>query len=126
MLPVDAIHLVETADREAVKHFLELDQCIDVAIPRGGESFIRRVSAEARMPVIKHFTGNCHVYVDRAADLSMAEKITVNAKCQRMGVCNACESLLVHRDIAEQFLPTIGSALRTRVWKSVATPPFVV
>ena len=77
-----------------------MDEYIDLAIPRGGESLIRRVAAEAKMPVIKHFTGNCHVYVDRAADLDMAERITVNAKCQRMGVCNAAESLVVHRDVA--------------------------
>src|SRR6185436_565112 len=103
-----AIHLVETTDREAVSHFLALDRYIDVAIPRGGEGLIRRVANEARMPVIKHFTGNCHVYVDRAADLAMAERIVINAKCQRMGVCNACESLLVHADVAAKFLPPIG------------------
>ena len=84
---------------------------IDVAIPRGGESLIRRVTDEAKMPVIKHFAGNCHVYVDSSADLEMAERITVNAKCQRMGVCNACESLLVHREVADAFLPRIGRAL---------------
>jgi glutamate-5-semialdehyde dehydrogenase len=110
-LPADAVQLVSTTDREAVGHFLALDQYIDVAIPRGGEGLIRRVAAEARMPVIKHFTGNCHVYVDRAADLAMAERITINAKCQRMGVCNACESLLVHADVAAEFLPRIGVAL---------------
>lgn len=113
-LPTDAIHLVETADREAVGHFLALDELIDVAIPRGGESLIRRVAAEARMPVIKHFTGNCHVYVDQAADLAMAERVVINAKCQRMGVCNACESLLVHTDVAGQFLPRIAAALQMR------------
>jgi len=110
-LPADAIHLVETADRAAVGHFLSLPELIDVAIPRGGESLIRRVADEAQMPVIKHFTGNCHVYIDRSADLAMAERITVNAKCQRMGVCNACESLLVHRDVAVDFLPKIAAAL---------------
>jgi len=113
-LPTDALHLVETPDRAAVGHFLGLPQYIDVAIPRGGESLIRRVVAEAKMPVIKHFTGNCHVYVDRAADLAMAEQITINAKCQRLGVCNACESLLVHADVAGAFLPRIGSALSER------------
>src|SRR5262249_16966500 len=92
-------------------HFLRMHEYIDLAIPRGGEGLIRRVAEEATMPVIKHFTGNCHVYVDRAADLTMAERITVNAKCQRMGVCNAAESLLVHRDIAAEFLPRIGAAL---------------
>ena len=113
-LPADAVHLVETPDRAAVGHFLALPQYIDVAIPRGGESLIRRVVAEAKMPVIKHFTGNCHVYVDRAADLAMAERITINAKCQRLGVCNACESLLVHADVAAAFLPRIGSSLSER------------
>ena len=110
-LPVDCVQLVDTADREAVGAFLTMDDLIDIVIPRGGETLIRRVCAEARMPVLKHFTGNCHVYVDRAADLAMAKAITVNAKCQRMGVCNAAESLLVHRDVAERFLPEIAAAL---------------
>jgi glutamate-5-semialdehyde dehydrogenase len=113
-LPADALHLVDTPDRAAVGHFLALPEFIDVAIPRGGEGLIRRVVAEARMPVIKHFTGNCHVYVDASADLDMAERITVNAKCQRLGVCNACESLLVHAAVAEAFLPRIGAALAER------------
>jgi glutamate-5-semialdehyde dehydrogenase len=110
-LPEDCVQLVDVADREAVGEFLKLDDLIDIAIPRGGEGLIRRVCAEARMPVLKHFTGNCHVYVDRAADLAMAEAITVNAKCQRMGVCNAAESLLVHRDVAEAFLPAVAAKL---------------
>ncbi|MFW6170413.1 MAG: glutamate-5-semialdehyde dehydrogenase [Planctomycetota bacterium] len=101
----DAIQLVSTIDRAAVGHFLELPQYIDVAIPRGGEGLIRRVAQEARMPVIKHYDGNCHVYVDQAADLDMAVAITKNSKCQRMGVCNACESLLVHEQVADRFLP---------------------
>jgi glutamate-5-semialdehyde dehydrogenase len=113
-LPVDAVQLVDTADRAAVGEFLALDDCIDIAIPRGGEALIRRVCAEARMPVLKHFSGNCHVYVDRAADLAMAESITVNAKCQRMGVCNAAESLLVHTAVAAEFLPRIATALAAR------------
>ena len=113
-IPPQAVQLVATADRDAVGHFLALDQYIDVAIPRGGESLIRRVAAEARMPVIKHFAGNCHVYIDAAADLEMAERLTINAKCQRMGVCNACESLLVHRQVAGEFLPRIAAALQQR------------
>jgi len=113
-LPVDAVQLVETTDRDAVGHFLALDEYIDLAIPRGGEGLIRRVAAEARMPVIKHFTGNCHIYVDRSADLDMAETITVNAKTQRLGVCNAAESLLVHADIAAEFLPRMGATLAAR------------
>ena len=113
-LPGDAVQLVATTDRAAVGHLLALDQYITVAIPRGGEGLIRRVTEEAKMPVIKHFTGNCHVYVDAAADLEMAERITINAKCQRMGVCNAAESLLVHRDVAAEFLPRVGRALAER------------
>ncbi|MEI8229444.1 MAG: glutamate-5-semialdehyde dehydrogenase, partial [Planctomycetota bacterium] len=85
-LPGDCVQLVDTADREAVGEFLKMDDLIDIVIPRGGETLIRRVCSEARMPVLKHFSGNCHVYVDRAADLAMAQAITVNAKCQRMGV----------------------------------------
>jgi glutamate-5-semialdehyde dehydrogenase len=110
-LPGDAVQMVSTTDREAVGKFLGMPQLIDLAIPRGGEGLIRRVAAEAKMPVIKHFDGNCHVYVDAAADLAMAESILVNSKCQRMGVCNAAESLVVHADIAGEFLPQIGRAL---------------
>lgn len=98
-LPAAAIQLVETADRAAVGHFLAMPEFIDVAIPRGGKGLITRVVREAQMPVIKHFDGNCHVYVDKAADLPMAIEIVVNSKCQRMGVCNACESLLVHEKL---------------------------
>ena len=110
-LPADAVQLVPTLDREAVGHFLKLNDYIDLAIPRGGESLIRRVAAEATMPVLKHFLGNCHVYVDRAADLDMAERIVVNAKCQRPGVCNAMESLLVHAEVAKAFVPRITAVL---------------
>ncbi|MDZ4819868.1 MAG: glutamate-5-semialdehyde dehydrogenase, partial [Planctomycetota bacterium] len=110
-LPRDAVQLVNTTDRAAVGHFLKLADYIDVAIPRGGEGLIRRVAEEARMPVIKHFTGNCHVYVDASADLEIAERIVINSKTQRMGVCNAAESLLVHVDVAVRFLPQIGAAL---------------
>jgi glutamate-5-semialdehyde dehydrogenase len=110
-LPRDAVQLVSTTDREAVGQFLRTPECIDVAIPRGGEGLIRRVAAEAQMPVIKHFDGNCHVYVDASADLDMAREILVNSKCQRFGVCNAAESLLVHGDIAADFLPAAASAL---------------
>jgi glutamate-5-semialdehyde dehydrogenase len=113
-LPADAVQLVPTTDRAAVGHLLKLNEYIDLTIPRGGESLIRRVAAEATMPVLKHYLGNCHVYVDAAADLDMAERIIVNAKCQRPGVCNAAESLLVHADVAEAFLPRIGAALKER------------
>ncbi len=111
-VPADAIQLVATLDRSAVGHFLRLPEFIDVAIPRGGEGLIRRVAEEARMPVIKHFDGNCHVFVEQSADVEMAVSITINSKCQRMGVCNACESLLVHEGIAERFLPRVADALQ--------------
>jgi glutamate-5-semialdehyde dehydrogenase len=111
-LPSEAVQLVSTIDRAAVGEFLRMPEFIDVAIPRGGESLIRRVSAEAKMPVIKHFDGNCHVYVDASADLEMAREIVVNSKCQRMGVCNAAESLLVHSDVAAEFLPAVAAAMK--------------
>jgi glutamate-5-semialdehyde dehydrogenase len=110
-LPADAVQLVATPDRDAVGELLRMPEYISVAIPRGGEGLIRRVSAEARMPVIKHFAGNCHVYIDRAADPDMAERLTVNSKCQRLGVCNTAESLLVHAEAAAALLPRIGKAL---------------
>lgn len=110
-IPTDAVQFVETTDRAAVGHFLRLSKFIDVAIPRGGEGLIRRVSEEATMPVIKHFDGNCHVFVDKNADLDMAIRIIENSKCQRMGVCNAMESLLVHVDEAESFLPKLDNVL---------------
>lgn len=113
-LPVDAVQLVPTTDRDAVGHLLKLNDLIDLTIPRGGESLIRRVAAEATMPVLKHYQGNCHVYVDVAADLAMAEAIVVNAKCHRPGVCNAAESLLVHAAVATEFLPRVGAALAAR------------
>ncbi|TWT38187.1 Gamma-glutamyl phosphate reductase [Posidoniimonas corsicana] len=110
-LPRDAVQLVSTTDRAAVGHFLKQSELIDVAIPRGGEGLIRRVVAEATMPVIKHFDGNCHVYVDAAADLDAAEAIVVNSKCHRLGVCNAAESLVVHADIAAEAVPRLVVAL---------------
>jgi glutamate-5-semialdehyde dehydrogenase len=113
-LPADAVQFVNTTDRAAVGKFLAMPQYIDLAIPRGGEGLIRRVAEEAKMPVIKHFTGNCHVYIDASADLDMAHEIVLNSKCQRMGVCNAAESLVVHADVAGEILPTIGRALAQR------------
>ncbi|MDY0167056.1 MAG: glutamate-5-semialdehyde dehydrogenase [Thermoguttaceae bacterium] len=110
-LPEHAVQLVATTDREAVGHFLRMPQYITVTIPRGGEGLIRRVSEEARMPVIKHFAGNCHVYLDQWADAELAERLVLNAKCQRMGVCNAAESLVVHAAVAESLLPRIAAAL---------------
>ncbi len=112
-VPTDAVQLVNTTDREAVGHFLKLSQWIDLVIPRGGESLIRRVVAEATMPVLKHYDGNCHIYIDKQADLAMSLRVVENAKCQRMGVCNALESLVVHRDVAKAFLPAIAKQLST-------------
>lgn len=111
-LPAGAVQLVLTADRDAVGHFLKMNDCIDVTIPRGGETLIRRVVSEATMPVIKHYDGNCHVYVDESAEIDMAVKILINAKCQRMGVCNAAESMIVHEKIAAKFLPVVAQQLR--------------
>ena len=110
-LPEHAIQLIETTDRAAVHELLQLDQFVDLVIPRGGESLIRAVAEHSKVPVLKHYKGVCHVYVDREADLHMASKIVINAKCQRPGVCNAVETLLVHEDIAQQFLPRITKEL---------------
>jgi glutamate-5-semialdehyde dehydrogenase len=110
-LPPDAIQYVPTVDRDAVGHFLGMPEQIDLVIPRGGASLIQRVAAEARMPVLKHYQGNCHIFVDASADLSLAERIILNAKCQRPGVCNAMETLLVHEEMAEIFLPRVGRSL---------------
>ena len=120
-LPADAVQLVATPDRAAVGHLLQLSEYVNVAIPRGGESLIRRVSEEAKMPVIKHYAGNCHVYLDRSADADMAENVVINAKCQRMGVCNAAESLLVHADAAAALCPALGRAPGAAASRSAAT-----
>jgi glutamate-5-semialdehyde dehydrogenase len=110
-LPEHSVQLVTTVDRAAVGELLGLPEFIDLAIPRGGESLIRRVVAEAKMPVLKHYQGNCHVYVDARCDLDMAVNIIKNAKVQRPGVCNAAETLLVHQAIAADFLPRAAEAL---------------
>lgn len=111
-LPEHAVQFIDVPDREVVGQMLRMKECIDLVIPRGGEGLIRRVEAEATMPVLKHYLGNCHVYVDADANLEMAERIAVNAKCQRPGVCNAAETLLVHSQIADKFLPNVCDALR--------------
>lgn len=113
-VPENAVQLVETIDREAVGHFLQLHEQIDVTIPRGGEGLIRRVAAEATMPVIKHYDGNCHVYVDASADVDMAVEVIENSKCHRLGVCNACESVLVNEWILADALPLIAERLASR------------
>jgi len=113
-LSADLVQLVPFTDREGVRLLAQMDRYLDVIVPRGGHALIEAVVEHARMPVIKHYHGVCHVYVDKSADLAMAEKIAVNAKCQRPGVCNAMETLLVHRDVAEKFLPSVAKALRDK------------
>jgi glutamate-5-semialdehyde dehydrogenase len=110
-LPADSILLVPTTDREAVKFLCEMDQYLNVIVPRGGKSLIEAVVSHARMPVIKHYDGLCIMYVDREADLEMASRLVLNAKTQRPGVCNAIETVLVHREIAADFFATTGQAL---------------
>jgi glutamate-5-semialdehyde dehydrogenase len=110
-LPQDAILLIPVTDREAVRVMCEMDQYMDCIVPRGGKGLIETVVRHARMPVIKHYDGICIMYVDQAADLAMAQSIVLNAKCQRPGVCNAIETVLVHASVAEQFFATVGAAL---------------
>ncbi|MGA2140724.1 MAG: glutamate-5-semialdehyde dehydrogenase [Verrucomicrobiia bacterium] len=110
-LPPNSITVVPTTDRAAIDELLKQDDLINLCIPRGGEGLIRAVAEKSRIPVIKHYKGVCHVYVDRDADFDMAEKIVINAKCQRPGVCNAIETLLIDDRIADQFLPRIAKAL---------------
>ena len=109
--PEHAIQVVPVPDREAIPILLSLTQYIDLCMPRGGESLIRAVADCSKVPVIKHYKGVCHVFVDDAADLTMAGEIVMNAKVQRPGVCNAVETLLVDRAVAEKFLPAIGARL---------------
>lgn len=104
-IPAGAINLVKTTDRKAVHILLSLDEYVDLIIPRGGESLIREVASRSKVPVLKHYKGVCHIFVDEEADLKMAEKVCFNAKVQRPSVCNAMETLLVHKDIAARFLP---------------------
>ena len=109
--PEDAIQFIRNRDRAAVRAMAQMTDFIDVVIPRGGKSLIETVTGLARVPVIKHFDGICHVFVDRDASLAMAESIVLNAKCQRPGVCNALETLLVHAEVAEPFLRQCGRSL---------------
>ena len=113
-LPDNAIQLIPTTDRDAVKVMCEMTDYLDLIIPRGGEGLIRAVTEMARVPVIKHYKGVCHTYVDVTADLDMALRIAENAKCQRPGVCNAMETLLVHKDVAAKFLPMMGEVFDRR------------
>lgn len=110
-LPENAIQLVSTTDRDAIREIVQMTGKIDLAIPRGGEGLINAVTEHARIPVIKHYKGICHVYVDEECDLEMALNIVENAKCQRPGVCNAMETLLVHEHVAAAFLPKMAERL---------------
>jgi len=110
-LPENAVQLIPMTDREAVQALLQLEEYIDLIIPRGGEDLIRAVVSQSRIPVIKHYKGVCHVFVDESADLDMAVRICLNAKVQRPGVCNAMETLLVHEGVAGAFLPAAAEAL---------------
>lgn len=110
-LPEDSLQLVEDSSRDTTRELMRLDRYIDVLIPRGGAGLIRTVVENSTIPVIETGTGNCHVYVDESADIQMALDIVFNAKTQRIGVCNACESLLVHRKIAADFLPLLKQRL---------------
>ncbi|MBO7707062.1 MAG: glutamate-5-semialdehyde dehydrogenase [Thermoguttaceae bacterium] len=110
-LPEDAVQVLNTTDRAAIDEFLAMPEYIDLTIPRGGAQLIRRVADGAKMPVIKHFAGNCHVYVDAAADPDVAEKVVINSKCQRLGTCNTAESLVVHSFLAPTLLPRLVKAL---------------
>lgn len=110
-IPADAVQLITDPDRELVGALLHRDAEIDLVIPRGGEGLIRRVVEQSRIPVVKHYRGNCHVYLDRAADPDMARRVVVNAKTHRVSVCNAAESLLVHADVADALLPLVAGDL---------------
>ena len=110
--PPEAVQVIKSTDRELVPQLLIMDKFIDVVIPRGGKGLIKTITEYSKIPVIKHLDGICHIYVDAAADLEMAKNIILNAKTQRPGVCNAVETLLIHENIAEVFLPQIVKALR--------------
>ena len=107
-LPVDAVQLVQTTDRAVVGQLITMPQFVDVIIPRGGKGLIERISRDAKVPVIKHLDGNCHIYIDDPCDLAMALKVTDNAKTQKYSPCNAAESLLVARGVAQEFLPPMA------------------
>ena len=110
-MPINMVQLINTTDRSAVSELLKLDQYVDVIIPRGGKSLIKKISIESKIPVIKHLDGNCHVYIDSEADFKVAMKCTINSKTQRYGVCNAAESLIIHKDFSKSSINKILSAL---------------
>ena len=109
--PKSGVHLLDSSNREEINYFLKADKYIDLVIPRGGEGLVNAVVSNSTIPVIKHYKGVCHIYVEKTADLTMAQNIIVNAKCQRPGVCNAVETILIDDEIAENFLPQLCSIL---------------
>jgi len=113
-LPENAMQVIPITDHEAIKHLVQMDQYLDVIVPRGGHQLIEMILDNSRVPIIKHAHGVCHIYVDESADLEEAVQIAVNAKCQRPGVCNAMETLLVHKNVAAAFLPKVGAEYLTR------------
>ena len=113
-IPEDAVQLIEDTRRETVQEFMKMNQYVDVLIPRGGAGLIRTVVENSRIPVIETGTGNCHIFVDESADFDMAIDIIFNAKTQRIGVCNACESLLVHENVKEKLLPVLAEKLKEK------------
>jgi glutamate-5-semialdehyde dehydrogenase len=122
-LPEDAVSLVPRTDRAAIDSLLTKEEYIDLVIPRGGEGLIRSVAEKSRIPVIKHYKGVCHVYVDEGAEIPLAVRVCVNAKAQRPGVCNAMETLLVHEGIASAFLPEAAAAPRRCASSRPPSPP---
>ncbi|UUZ65939.1 glutamate-5-semialdehyde dehydrogenase [Polaromonas sp. P1-6] len=121
-LPADAVQLVPTTDREAVGQLITMPQYVDVIIPRGGKGLIERISRDAKVPVIKHLDGNCHVYVDDPCDVAMAVTVADNAKTQKYSPCNATEGLLVARGVAADFCPELVRFTRPKTWKCAAMP----
>ena len=113
-LTENAIQLIQDTSRETTAEFMKMNEYVDVLIPRGGRGLIKAVVNGSTIPVIETGTGNCHIYVDESADLNMAADIVMNAKTQRVGVCNACESLLVHEKVKDAFLPVLAERLRTK------------
>ena len=119
-LPETAIQIIETTDRAAVGELVTMKEFVDVIVPRGGKGLIERISREARVPVIKHLDGVCHVYIDEGADLAKAIRVADNAKTQRYGTCNTMETLLVHEGIAGEVLPPCAKSTSKKAWNCAA------
>jgi len=124
-IAADAIQVIPVTDREAVTLMLTQEEYIDLIIPRGGEGLIRFVSQNSRIPVLKHYKGVCHIYVDADADIKKATPVIINSKVQRPGVCNALEGLLIHKDIAKEYLPVMAAKLKKNNVKLLGCPQSV-